>query len=92
MSRLIAFKLFDMGVLMGRKTAVKLLQRTLKVQADGEFGPITLSALNQMREALFLNMYENTLKQHINYLIAKRPTYRRFKRGWYNRIEFRPND
>ena len=91
-SFLIAFKLMDMSVLMGRITAIRLLQGTIGVSADGHVGPVTIEAINARREADLVNAYENRLKQRINYLVIKRPTYKRFKKGWYSRIEYRPNN
>ena len=54
MSENIAFKVFDMGVLCGVGTAVKLLQEVIKeeggytVRIDGKLGPLTLTALHMV--------------------------------------------
>lgn len=89
-SVLVVFKIVDMSILMGRITAIRLIQKVIEVPADGHIGPVTIKALNARREADIVNAYENILKQRINYLVVKRPTYKRFKKGWYNRIEYRP--
>ena len=38
-SQLIANKLFDMGVLFGVGVAVRMIQATLNIDVDGDFGP-----------------------------------------------------
>ena len=86
----IAEKLFDMGVLMGVKTAVKLLQITLQNQIaivpDGVFGPETLSDVNQAIPADLLSRYRNTLFDHCVNIMNNNPKEDQFIRGWTTRI------
>lgn len=86
--QLLAEKLFDMGVLFGVKTAVKLLQITLvnkvSLVTDGEFGPGTLSAVNQ--NANLLPAYRTILINHCMSVVNSRPETSVFVRGWVNRI------
>lgn len=52
---LLRFDVFDAAVNSGVRAAIKLLQRAVGVTADGEFGPRTLRATQDMRpEALFV--------------------------------------
>ena len=44
--QIILNKLEDMGVLFGIQTAVKMLQIAAEVEADGDFGPESLHAVN----------------------------------------------
>jgi lysozyme family protein len=84
----IAEKLFDSGVLFGVATAVKLLQITLvnKVSliTDGQFGPSTLSAVNQ--NANLLPAYRTVLINHCMSIINNRPESSVFVTGWVKRI------
>ena len=72
---------FDCAVHHGVKTAIKLLQRALKVADDGEFGPITRGALTarDTNETADLLMAQRML-----YLMtcSAWPTY---KLGWAKR-------
>src|ERR1700690_3514536 len=67
-SQLVAEKLFDMGVLFGVGTAVKILQQTLTsgfaITVDGGFGAETLSAVNQSEEKSLLSAYKTNLVTH----------------------------
>jgi lysozyme family protein len=81
-------KVFDMGVLFGVGTAVKLLQITLvnkvSLVTDGEFGPGTLSAVNQ--HANLLPAYRAVLINHCMSVVNSKPETSVFVRGWVARI------
>lgn len=83
----IAEKLFDMGVLFGVGTAVKLLQLSLStgitVVQDGAFGPNTLARLNDQGD---LNKYRTVLYNHVMDVINRNPQDAEFVTGWTNRI------
>lgn len=84
----IANKLFDMGVLMGVKTAVKILQTSMEseihVVSDGVFGPKTLSDVNQYAS---VQQYKSVLIQHAINIAQANPTQNEFINGWLKRIE-----
>jgi lysozyme family protein len=84
----IAEKLFDMGVLFGVGTAVKLLQitvaKTISIVSDGNFGPNTLAAVNQ--ETNLLPAYRATLLNHCMNIVNVNPEDSVFVNGWVNRI------
>jgi len=86
--QLLAEKLFDSGVLFGVKTAVKMLQITLvnkvSLVTDGEFGPGTLSAVNQ--NANLLPAYRTILINHCMNVVNNRPESSVFVSGWVRRI------
>lgn len=88
-SQLVAEKLFDMGVLLGVKTAVRLLQITLSnaitIVSDGEFGPETLNAVNQAGDDL-LARYRITLINHFIDIVNHNPGDGVFVQGWVNRV------
>jgi lysozyme family protein len=89
-AQLVAEKLFDMGVLMGVGTAVKLLQITLKnviaIVPDGVFGPQTLADVNQQDGAHLLANYRTTLIQHAINIVNNNPNDAEDIQGWITRI------
>jgi lysozyme family protein len=89
-SQLVAEKLFDMGVLMGVGTAVKLLQVTIKnrmmIVPDGVFGPQTLADVNLQRSDELLSCYRVTLLNHAVNIAGANPKDSEFIQGWITRI------
>ena len=64
----LAFKLFDMGINNGVKTAVKKLQKAVKasgkaIKADGVFGNITLAAVNDCDATILYQAYIDALEK-----------------------------
>jgi lysozyme family protein len=85
----IANKLFDMGVLLGVKTAVKVLQEFFErhdVTADGVFDPRTLDVLNTAEPVGFLAAYKTALVCHILGVMTANPDARLFFAVWVKRI------
>lgn len=80
-------KIVDMGVLFGVKTAVRMLQTSMESEAhlvsDGDFGPETLSDVNQYAS---LPQYRTTLIQHVINIVHNDPSQNVFSTGWVNRI------
>lgn len=87
-NQLIADKLFDMGVLFGVGTAVKMLQLSLSngitVVSDGAFGPNTLAAVNDHGD---LEKYKRVLLNHCVNVVNNNPEDSVFVKGWINRIQ-----
>jgi lysozyme family protein len=83
----LAEKLFDMGVLMGVVTAVKLLQismqKEISIVTDGDFGPETLADVNAEGN---LADYKSVLLNHAVSIIQNNPKDSGFIRGWIDRI------
>jgi lysozyme family protein len=84
----LADKLFDMGVLFGVGTAVKLLQISLSsgitVVSDGAFGPNTLAATNEHGN---VKDYRIVLLHHAMDVVSRNPSDSEFLQGWVNRIQ-----
>mgnify|MGYP001328601528 CR=1 FL=1 len=72
---------FDCAVHHGVKTAIKLLQRALKVADDGEFGPITRGTLT----ARDTNETADLLMTHRLFFMASCPAYSTYRVGWVKR-------
>jgi len=85
----LAFKLFDLSVNRGRKTAVKLLQDTLffdfgkTIARDGIFGQITLGAIKSIanQELLYRKYIE---RNEVSYRTLSK--FWRFGKSWLNRL------
>lgn len=88
-SQAVANKLFDMGVLFGVGTAVRMLQLALfqfGLTVDGIFGPLTLSAVNQTEPDSLIMAMQSSFVTHIFNIAKNDPTQRQFLKGWANRI------
>jgi lysozyme family protein len=88
-SQLVANKLFDLGVLFGVGTAVRVMQLTLaelNVKIDGDFGPATLMALNQAGETSVLTNYKANFATHAFNVATAKPEERRYLNDWVRRI------
>lgn len=84
-SQAVGTKIFDMGVNMSPRRAVRKLQGVLFVIADGVFGPGTLAALNTAGEAV-LPEYKARLESYYQDLVAVKPELGRFLKGWLRRV------
>lgn|SRR5574343_1009303 len=89
----ICFKLFDMGVLIGPRTAVKHIQKAIKdcgklIRVDGNCGPITVAAINSIEESLLYTKFINRLENHFRRITLLRPWNRKYLKGWLNRLSF----
>jgi lysozyme family protein len=85
----LANKLFDMGVLFGVGTAVKILQTIFAVNqvvADGVFGPHTLDIVNTAGPIGLLGVYKVSLVSHALGVVNANPNDRVFFAGWVKRI------
>jgi lysozyme family protein len=95
----LAFKLFDMGVLMGVHAAVKLLQKAtiacgVKTRVDGLFGPMTLTATS-MGALTGINVYEQYIKRltrRVNWSVILKPKNIKYIAGWKKRINTKFSD
>lgn len=85
-SQTLANKIFDMGVLAGVGTAVKMLQIVLGLAADGSFGPLTLLHLNQVGDAI-LPAYMARMELHYKEVVVTNPKDAEFLKGWERRVE-----
>jgi lysozyme family protein len=84
-SQAVANKLFDLGVLFGIGTAIKIWQQTLGLAADGIFGPLTLQLTNNRGETVLAAYLQNMIS-HARAVVAADPKTAVFLQGWINRI------
>lgn len=84
--QLVGEKLFDLGVLFGVGTAVKIFQVTLGVTDDDVFGPGTLQATNSADPTSLLTAYKIAMVTHAINIANANPNDREFLVGWIKRI------
>jgi lysozyme family protein len=73
---------FDAAVNHGVGTAIRSLQEALRVDADGEIGPITRAALAAADPAMIIERYAAIRERRYRAL----PHFWRFGRGWLRRV------
>lgn len=81
----VAESIFDFAVNAGVSTATKLTQEVVGVTNDGIIGSITLKAVNNMEECVFIREY--ALKKMARYanIVNNNPSQAKFLLGWINR-------
>jgi len=87
----LGFKIYDMGVLMGPRRAVKKLQKAIRkngvtIKIDGIFGPMTLTGCNTVEAQILLyETYIDLLQKYFK-LISLYGKNKKFLRGWLKRL------
>lgn len=76
---------FDAFVNSG-KVALKQLQQVIGVDADGSIGPKTLDTLNYASPMLVFNSFKDARIRFYKALVDRKPTQKKFLKGWINRI------
>lgn len=93
-SELIATKIFDMAVNMGRKQAYRIAQRAVnqldydpKLTVDGLVGPATLNAINslELTDYELLEVMREEQAEFYTELIRRKPQLAKFRLGWLRR-------
>lgn len=85
-SQPVADKLFDLGVLFGVGTTVKVLQIVLGLTPDGAFGPATLEKLNSVDAVSCLEAFKAGMVTHCVEVVKANPKDRKYFAGWVRRI------
>lgn len=78
----VAVAVFDMAVNAGVRTAIRLLQRVVRVTDDGIIGPVTLAAVNSAEPNEIAIRYAAERLMHY----AAIPGWQRYGRGWSRRV------
>ncbi len=79
----LAFFHFDAAVNHGVTGAIRILQRAVGTDVDGEIGPLTLAAIARLPIAETLTAYADARRQRYRAL----PHFWRFGRGWLARVD-----
>jgi len=81
----IAEVIFDFGVNAGVETAVKTAQRICRISDDGVVGDKTISALNNVKESVFMPLFIIERIRHYINICKRKPSQRVFLVGWIDR-------
>ena len=82
----IAEFIVDSGLNQGRVLIAKWVQGIVGTDADGNFGDITIKAINDhFDQASFQKLYEDRLNRY-NQIVSNKPSQRKFLAGWINRV------
>lgn len=87
-----ASALFDVCVLYGGETGIKMAQEALnncgqQLDTDGKDGVNTQAALNAALPSQFIPAFVDKILARIEYIIEKAPYNKKFKEGWVRRAE-----
>lgn len=79
---------FDTAVGSGPDRAIKTLQKTLYVDADGIIGPITRGAIDSIKDvADTVNRFMDIRIDFLNLIVEQKPQLKVFIKGWLRRME-----
>lgn len=79
----LALQVFDNSVNIGKRRAIKMLQKIVCAKEDGIFGNETINKANNF----VLKEYEIERIHHYEYLASKQYSFKKFLRGWILRVE-----
>ena len=82
----LVLQIFDMGVNAGIRTAIKIIQRIVLTDEDGDCGPITTELINRSKVDL-VELYKTERKKYYCSLCRKNPSQAIFLDGWFNRVD-----
>jgi lysozyme family protein len=83
----IANALLSFAVNQGLETAVRIFQRALGVDDDGQMGPKTIMAANNYSSTILLNSLYNMESVYYNRIVALNSSQHVFLAGWINRAK-----
>jgi len=83
----VAKRVFDAAVNMGSHTAVKILQRSLQLEADGIWGPETTEWANRTSPALLNLAIRANRNAEYDAIVKARPEDAKYLKGWLARCE-----
>ena len=75
----------DMAINAGPGRAIKILQKLVGAKQDGAIGPETLKKIKESK--ITNNDYVDARRDFYLGLVKRKPVYKKFKRGWLNRVE-----
>lgn len=75
---------FDCAVNCGHRTAVRLLQKALRIEADGVLGIKTMAAIERFGRTMVV--FEDYLWERADYYCNLKRQQRAFLAGWINRL------
>lgn len=86
-SQSVAELLVDFAVNSGVKTAVRKIQRLVRVTDDGILGKVTVGAINNKNPQTLFNELYDVRVAYYKQLVARKPSQKKFLNGWLNRLK-----
>ena len=83
----LATKVFDAGINIGIRKAIKLLQECVGVSQDGVIGSITLNAIKAQNHSSLLYKFIDRLELYYYEIAYRNPNMNKFLKGWLNRAK-----
>lgn len=83
----LAREMFDCAVNHGVSRAVKFLQRSIGIEADGGFGPKTLEAVKKADEDVMVVDIKQRRREFYQQIVSNDPSQARFLKGWMRRAD-----
>jgi len=83
----IRWKVFDIGVNIGQRKAVKMLQRSVGVKDDGLLGPMTAHMVSLWEPSRVLENLVEEQKTHYGKVILENPKMKKYFKGWMKRAD-----
>lgn len=89
---IIKSQIFDMGINMGGKTAIKIAQKCCNtlgesLVVDGIIGKNTVNAINSVSSSILNNLMVEERIKYYNKIVENKPTQAKFIKGWANRAK-----
>ena len=81
------YVVFDFAVNAGTGRAVKTLQSTIGILADGVIGPRTMAAINDANTKDLIAKFSDARTDFYQGIVARKPDQARFINGWLRRVE-----
>jgi len=88
----VATKIFDMSVNFGLGSAVKLVQKIVKTDPDGSWGPLTQAKVNAQTPLPFLDELVTACIHRYEAIMEKDPTQEKYRKGWLKRARSKPEE
>jgi lysozyme family protein len=87
-----AIAMFDIGIVRGVGIPPKYAQRICNnhgssLLVDGFIGPLTIAAINELEQALFVREFSSMSRAGFSSIVANNPNQSVFERGWRNRAQ-----
>ncbi len=80
------YVVFDFGINAGTGRAIKTLQQTIGVTADGLIGAFTIQELAKFNPIIFIDKYSEKKIEFYQELASRKPEQQIFLKGWLNRV------
>ena len=82
----LALCVFDASVNHGSVASIKMLQRSINVEPDGQIGPITLGKLNSFPSVTLCDIILKSREDFFKAIVNRNSSQSKFLKGWLARV------